>query len=211
MKKLLKVFIVLFTLFVGICIWLLVFNGRMPWYTEEHATPVMVGERLDGHGQSVQKIFRQINSRSTDVLFTPEGPRKATKYKAEYFLQEKDAALVKMPFLSDRDYDYSKRSEDNIPSDLQFCSKFLSVTNSPLWVAAGIDELGNNLSGYDFHVVVFDEKHVRSHRTFNMRREPEDPDQHFDFTDGNRITMIKTPMGLVEKYDVVTDQVTDLR
>ena len=212
MKKIFKISIGLLVLFFSMCVWLFGFSGCMPWTHEvSHAEPELVGKRENAQGQIEQKIFRQNNCSSVAVLFTPEGPKHSSKYKMEYFLQEKDSPQAVLPFLSDKEFRYFERIENDVHSDLNFCDKFLPVTNCALWIAAGTDPVGNHLGGYDFHVVVFDEKHLLSHRTFNTKMDYEHPGTEFEFDNGNQTLIIRTPLGLVQKYDVTTDQVTDLR
>jgi hypothetical protein len=85
------------------------------------------------------------------------------------------------------------------------------VTNSSLWIAAGTDPVGNHFGGYDFHVIVFDSKHLLSHRTFSRKMDYEHPGTEFEFDNGNQTIIIRTSLGFVQKYNVLTDQVTDLR
>ncbi|HEX4349987.1 MAG TPA: hypothetical protein VH251_06360, partial [Verrucomicrobiae bacterium] len=169
MKKLFKFLIGLFLLIIAVGIWLLGFGGYMPWtYQVSRGEPEMVGKRQNAQGQVVQRIFRKMNNSSVAVLFTPEGPGHDTKYKMEFFLQQEEKPMVLLPFLSDKKFRYVERIAGNIQGELGFCDKFLAVTNSPLWAAAGTDPLDNQTGGNDFHIVVFDENHVLSHTTFNM-------------------------------------------
>ncbi|HEY2328481.1 MAG TPA: hypothetical protein VGI63_01565, partial [Verrucomicrobiae bacterium] len=113
MKKLFKFLGGLLLLFFALCIWLFCFNGRMPWTHEvTHAEPKLVGKRENAQGKIEQKIFRQINCDSVEVLFTPEGPKHDSKYKMEYFLQENDGPKEALPFLSDGEFIYFQRKEN---------------------------------------------------------------------------------------------------
>lgn len=212
MKTFLKVLGGIVLLVVALGVWLFGFGGCLPWTHEvSHEPSEVVGTRKSAKGEVVQKIIRQVHSSSVVVLFTPEGPEHATKGKIEYFLQSDDAPMVLLLFLSDREFHYAQRGENDVRNDLRFCDKFLPVTNSPVWVAVGTDPVGNEIGACDFHVVVFDENHLLSHRKFNMKRDYEHPDQGFEFDDGNQAISVKTPRGPVQKYDVMRDEVTDLK
>jgi hypothetical protein len=211
-KKLFKFLTGFLLLLVALGVWLFGCDGYMPWTHEvSHGELEAVGQRQNAQGKIVQKIFRQINCSSVAVLFTPEGPKHDSKYKIEYFLQQGDNPMVVLPFLSDKEFKYSERVENDVHSDLHFCDKFIPVTNSPMWIAAGTDPVGNYFGGHDFHVIVFDEKQLLNHRTFSIKTDYEHPENEFEFDKGNQTIIIRTPLGLVQKYDVTTDQVTDLR
>jgi hypothetical protein len=212
MKKFLGILggIAIFIVLLGV--WLFGFGGYMPWtYHVAHGDPQVVGTRLDAKGAVVQKIYRQMDNSSVGVLMTPEGPRNSMKSKTGYFLQQGNSPMVPLAFLSDVDFRYFERKPNDVHSDLQFCDKFLPVTNSSFWIAAGTDPLDNFTGGNDFHVLVFDEKHLVSHHTFSMKADYEHPEAQFQFSDGNRTIKIKTPLGYVVSYDVLADRETDLR
>lgn len=212
MKIILKLVASLFLVFVMLVIWLVGFGGNMPWtHKIVEGKLEVVGVKCDAEGGVLEKIYRKVSTSTVGVLFTPEGPRTSVKYKTEFYFGQNDQPPVILPFLSENEFRYFERVEGKVQSDLQFCDKFVPVTNSVLWIAAGSDPVGNYLGGNDFHVVVFDVNHLFTSRTFSMKMDIEKPDSGFEFLDGNSVIKIETTLGFVQKYDVLKDRVADLK
>jgi len=208
----LKIVGFLLFLTVGVGIWLFGFNGYMPWTQRvTRAAPELLGTRLNTHGVIVQKIYRQLTSSSTGVLMTPEGPRNSVRGKIEFYIQQTTNAMVRLPFFSDATFDYAEYKPNDVRSELRFCDKFLPVTNSPLWIAAGTDPGSNFTGGHDFHVLVFDDHQVINTHTFSLKIDLEHPGDQFQFTNGNRTLRINTSLGYAQVFDVLTNRITNLK
>ena len=105
------------------------------------------------------------------------------------------------------------------------CRGFWPVDGSSLWVAAGINPVGNQNTGHvaviegrqmlshnenDLHLVVFDEKHIIVHHTFSVVPKWESSDEEFRFTNNNRTVIFRSPEGF-KSYDVLTNAVGDIK
>jgi hypothetical protein len=208
----LKIIGCLLFLTVGLGIWLFGFQGYMPWtHRVTRQAPQLLGTRLNAQGVIVQKIWRQTSTSSAGALMTPEGPRNRVQYKTEYFVQSTTNLMVRLPFFSDADFNYVEHKSKDVRSELLFCDKFLPVTNSPLWIAAGADPAINFTGGNDYHVVVFDGRHLINTRTFSMRADLKHPGDQFQFTDGNRTLKLNTSLGYAQIFDVLTNRITSLK
>lgn len=174
-----------------------------------HNPPEIVGERTNSSGEVVQQMILEMSYTTRDFFFTPEGPHNNVKYQPVYFLQDKDKPKLELSAVR--------------TDEFRYCSQFHAVDSSPLWVGIGLGPLQNANPGHpwmingvsqtshnenDLHIVVFDEKHLISHKKFSVIPKFETDEDEFKFDNGNGTIILHSTTGL-KKYDVLTDSVSD--
>ena len=144
--------------------------------------PEIVGQRTNEQGLATQRIVRETSYSSTDVLLTPEGPKKRTDYQIKWFLEEPPGRRREFPLM---------RSV----VDLSRSATCWPVADTNLWLAAGIDPVGN---GDKLYVVVFDEQHIIRTNVFNVVPKWKSGESEFELQSGNRAILVRTGEGAIK-------------
>lgn len=176
-----------FFLFLALVV--VIVSGCKP---EEHVNPPkIIGERTNQQGMVTQRIileFKYVIDRLP--VITPDGPRRITHDKVNYFLDEgkmrRELPIMLSVNVKAKNYE-----------------KCWPVGDTNQWLAAGFDPIGNQDR---LHFVLFDENRIIRNNVFEVISKWESESSPYELHDGNHTLILKTPEGLM-RYDVLADKI----
>lgn len=113
-----------------------------------------------------------------------------------YFLEEPGKPRVKLPIMTSVDVAAANNYSNCLP-----------VEGTNLWIAAGVDP---NADGNKLRFVLFDLNRIIRAKIFTMDPSLASPESGYEFKDGNRTMLVRSPDGL-EKYNVLADTTSKLK
>lgn len=160
-----------------------------------HQPFVTVGERTDQQGTVTQRITLESSSTVEKIpVLTPDGLRNRTHDKSTYYLEEDGKPRRELPVMF------------SVNVNARNYEKCWAVQGTNLWLAAGIDPIGNRDKLY---FVLFDQSRIIRTNVFNVVPKWKSEKDEYELQDGNHTLIIRAPDGL-EKYDVLADKTANV-